>query len=74
MSQQLFATIKKTSKYYSQNTFSTGGHPVPFPVFVDADWQFDKYCVKGGPGGQYWLSDVCLYVRAVGGQFLKVKS
>lgn len=52
--QQLFAKIKEDSKYFGQGD---GGL---FPVRVEAhrgDW-----CVQGGPGGQYWLSDVNLFV------------
>ena len=54
--QQLYAKIKRTSKYYGQG--EKGGL---FPVFVEAGYP-EGYMVHGGPGGQYRLSDVNLYV------------
>lgn len=62
--QQLFAKIKKSSKYYDQNEWAKadpqrwGGFP--FAVMVDP--AYGDYCVQGGPGGQYRLADVNLYV------------
>ena len=54
--QQLFAKIKRTSKYYGQTE-----HGASFPVFVEAGYA-DGYVVQGGPGGQYRLRDVNLFV------------
>lgn len=54
--QQLYAKIKRTSKYYGQ-----GEKGALFPVFVKAGYP-EGYMVQGGPGGQYRLSDVNLYV------------
>ena len=54
--QQLYAKIKRTSKYYGQTE-----HGALFPVFVLAGWA-EGYVVQGGPGGQYRLKDVNLYV------------
>lgn len=61
--QQLYAKIKRSSKYYSQNDLAKanawwGGFP--FKVIVDP--AYGEYCVQGGPGGQYRLRDVNLYV------------
>jgi len=62
--QQLYATIKRSSKYYSQNTLAKaaphrwGG----FPFLVLVHPAYGEYCVQGGPGGQYRLGDVNLYV------------
>lgn len=58
--QQLFACIKKSSKYYGQ------GEPgALFPVHILAT-RGEDYPVQGGPGGQYRLSDVNLYAVADG--------
>ena len=63
--QQLYAKIKRSSKYCYQNDRAIadpkrwGGFP--FPVFVEAGDPMG-YIVQGGPGGQYRLSDVRLYV------------
>ena len=54
--QQLFAKIKRTSKYYGQTERGAS-----FPVFVEAGYA-DGYVVQGGPGGQYRLRDVNLFV------------
>lgn len=64
MGQQLYAKIKRSSKYYYQNDWakkdpaSWGGFP--FKVTVVA--AYPDYQVQGGPGGQYRLSDVNLFV------------
>lgn len=54
--QQLYARIKRTSKYYGQ-----GERGALFPVYVEARWA-KSYAVQGGPGGQYRLTDVNLFV------------
>lgn len=54
--QQLWARIKRTSKYYGQGTKGE-----LFKVRVTT-LVFDDYMVLGGPGGQYRLRDVNLYV------------
>jgi len=63
--QQLYAAIKRTSKYYGQT--DPGER---FPVYIDPAERSD-YKVKGGPGGQYWLSDVQLFV-IVDGRELRI--
>lgn len=58
---QLYARIKKSSKYYHQNAVAkSGGYGLPFPVEVGPD-PFMGYVIKGGPGGQYTVKDVNLY-------------
>jgi hypothetical protein len=54
--QQLYAQIKRTSKYYGQTDKGA-----LFEVYVIAGCA-DGYVVQGGPGGQYRLRDVNLYV------------
>ena len=54
---QLYAKIKRTSKYYGQT--SPGEL---FPVVIDADEAKWEYIVIGGPGGRYRLSDVNLFI------------
>lgn len=59
--QQLYAEIKKSSKYAHQVSWAKSQGEYPFPVRVMND-RGGEYCVAGGPGGQYRLSDVNLYV------------
>ncbi|MEW5715071.1 hypothetical protein AB1462_22265 [Pseudomonas sp. SB113] len=59
--QQLYAEIKKSSKYAHQATWAKSQGPYPFPVRV-VDDRGGLYCVAGGPGGAYRLADVNLYV------------
>jgi len=54
--QQLYAQIKRSSKYYGQ-----GERGALFKVFVEAG-NSAAYLVQGGPGGQYRLCDVNLFV------------
>lgn len=63
--QQLHAKIKRTSRYYGQ-----GAPGALFKVFIDVH-QGD-YVVQGGPGGQYRLADVNLYVKGDDGRELKI--
>ena len=56
LGQQIFAKIKKSSKYYGQT--SPGEL---FAVFIDASMR-SEYRIQGGPGGQYRLADVNLFV------------
>ncbi|MHB0817694.1 hypothetical protein ACYCFK_05395 [Stutzerimonas stutzeri] len=63
--QQLYASIKESSKYHSQNAWGIQqGYGHPFPVRFQA--VSDAYVIKGGPGGQYRLEDVELYVMHTG--------
>jgi hypothetical protein len=71
--QQLFAKIKRSSKYYNQNEWAEaepkrwGG----FPFKVRVDPTYGEYCIQGGPGGQYRLADVNLFV-VEGGRELRI--
>lgn len=59
--QQLYAEIKKSSKYAHQADWCrTNGYGYPFKVRISHD--AGGYSVKGGVGGQYRLEDVNLYV------------
>lgn len=74
MANQLYAKIKKSSKYYYQNKWAQNNPPelgggFPFPVEIVFDPS--GYSVKGGPGGQYRLSDVNFFVIE-DGQELKI--
>ncbi len=55
---QLVARIKKSSKYFHQNEVAKDLGEFPFPVSIFPDPL--GYVVRGGPGGQYMLSDVKL--------------
>lgn len=60
--QQLYAEIKKSSKYAHQaDLCRRNGYGYPFKVRIVHDGGGD-YCVVGGVGGQYRLADVNLYV------------
>lgn len=51
--QQLLARIRSSSKYFGQ-----GEEGALFPVCIGPS---GEYCVVGGPGGQYRISDVDLF-------------
>lgn len=60
--QQLYAEIKKSSKYANQAELCrTSAYGYPFKVHITHD-HGGNYRVKGGVGGQYRLEDVNLYV------------
>lgn len=59
--QQLYAEIKKSSKYAHQAVQAQRqGMPYPFQVHIEDDK--DGYVVLGGYGGFYRLEDVDLFV------------
>ncbi len=60
MATQLYAKIKKSSKYFHQNEWAKQEGQFPFPVEVGRDYP-GGYVIKGGPGGQYTVKDVNLY-------------
>jgi len=70
---QLYAKIKRSSKYYGQNSFAIQKNEFPFPVYIDPDWmgenKVDGGCVRGGPGGNYRLTDVNLFIMENGEEF-----
>jgi len=55
--QQLYATIKRSSKYAGQ-----AGEEEMFPVRVMPTQLCGEWNVKGGPGGQYRLEDLSLFI------------
>lgn len=61
--QQIYAKIKKSSKYFSQNDFAKN-NPTRWgwPFAVEIRPTYGDYQVQGGPGGQYRLSDVNLFI------------
>ena len=59
MAQQLYAKIKKSSKYYGQNDWAKEKGTFPFPVEIYG--YPEGYCVKGNDN-QYRLRDVNLFV------------
>lgn len=68
---QLFAEIKKSSKYAHQADWCRNGPcGYPFRVRIEVD-SFDDFIVKGGVGGRYRLSDVNLYLMD-GGKKVRV--
>jgi len=71
-SHQLYAKIKRSSKYYGQNSYAKQYSEFPFPVQIEPMWMRDKIdggCVRGGPGGNYRLSDVNLFIKENGKEF-----
>jgi hypothetical protein len=56
---QLYAKIKRTSKYYHQHAMVRYG---AFPVTIEQD-PADEYMFNGGPGGRYRKKDLALYVK-----------
>jgi hypothetical protein len=71
VAQQLYAKIKRSSKYEYQNKVAQeNGYGLPFEVDIDSDK--GGYVVKGGPGGQYQLADVQLFVKCDDGTDLRI--
>lgn len=67
---ELWATIRKTSKYYSQGV-NEKGKPVAFPIRSVLLTDCDGYDFKGGPGGAYRRQDVQLWI-ACGSKLKKI--
>ncbi len=63
--QQLYAKIKRSSKYFGQ-----AGKDDLFQVYIVA--HRGEYVVEGGPGGQYRLADVNLFVVGEDGFALRI--
>lgn len=62
--QQLYAKVKESSKYYGQNTIAQNDPERwgwPFAVRIVGS-NHQGCLVQGGPGGQYPLGDVDLFV------------
>lgn len=58
--EQIYARIRKSSKYYWQKRKAVERGEYPFRVTILENYG-DEYVVKGGPGGQYRLCDVDLF-------------
>jgi hypothetical protein len=71
--QQLYAKIKRTSKYAYQNDMAKD-QPQLFglPFKVNVLPSASEYCVQGGPGGKYRLQDVQLFVIDEAGRQLRI--
>ena len=77
---QFWAKIKRSSKYFNQNEWAKN-YPeqfgLPFPVTILPDHILseakvaDDYCVQGGPGGQYCLRDVQLFIKRSDGKLVR---
>lgn len=59
MATQLYATLKRTSKYAHQQPVDGFGKPMPFQVEVQG---YDSYILRGNDN-QYRLEDVNLFVK-----------
>lgn len=73
-SKKYFAKIKKTSRYAGQIGWAKVQKHIgyPFPVRLTDRSAMEQYCIKGGPGGQYRIEDVDLYIER-DGKFVKVR-
>lgn len=59
--EQIYARIRRSSKYYYQKRFAKDRGEYPFRVRLRENYG-DEYVVAGGPGGEYRLCDVDLFV------------
>ncbi len=66
MSTQLYAKIKRTSKYYDQNDWAATDPVFGLPFKVKIEYDSSGYIIQGGPGSRYRLADVTLYVKVAG--------
>jgi hypothetical protein len=73
---KLYAKIKRSSQYFDQNPKPAGEFGMPFDVVINPDsvhGNRDDFCVKGGPGGQYKLADVNLFMKRSDGVAVRIK-
>jgi len=72
--QKYFAKIRKDSPYVGQISWAKARPQIgyPFPVRLTDRGPLDEYCVKGGPGGQYRIEDLDIYMEK-GGKLVRVK-
>lgn len=62
---QIYATIRKQSRYARQLEVDTKGKPIAFKITMD--FETDPFWpVRGGIGGQYAIYDVDLWVEQSG--------
>lgn len=74
---ELYAEVKPRNRLAYHNQLArTRPYGCPFPVTIDTRLvqdDVDQGCVKGGPGGQYRLKDVNLFVKSHDGRrFFKI--
>lgn len=68
MGQDIYAKIKRSSKYYGQ-----GERGALFQVrIVGPSETYDNYLAIGGPGGRYRLADVNLFVIDMAGKEVRI--
>jgi len=65
---EIWATIKKSSKYYNQGVDPNDPkrRPVAFKISAIMATEFDGYDFKGGLGGAYRREDLQLWVKVEG--------
>lgn len=63
---KIFATIRKSSKYFAQQEIGKEGFPIAFPAKIDLE-KDSVYCVFGNRN-QYRLCDVNLWTEAADGE------
>jgi hypothetical protein len=68
---QVYARIKRASKYSDQNQPSTEPFPVEFDTASDSHRNADGYIARGN-GNQYRLADLQLYIKQNGVGFVRV--
>lgn len=66
---QLFAKIKKSSKYFSQNEYAKSHKEMGFPFPVTITNQ--HYMYLGGPGDRYRKEDLNIFVK-LGNDFVRI--
>jgi hypothetical protein len=59
---ELWATIRKSSKYYRSQGLNEKGKPVAFPIRAVLVTDADGYDFKGGLGGAYRREDLQLWI------------
>jgi hypothetical protein len=70
---QLYAMIKKNTRYYHQRFYHVDekGKPVPFEVQIPTEHNGHGGEAKGGAGGNYSIKDLNFYVK-VNNNFVRV--
>jgi hypothetical protein len=68
---ELWATIKKSSKYYRSQGLDEKGKLLPFQIHAVLFTRGDSYDFKGGLGGAYRREDLQLWI-ACGSKLKKI--